>query len=319
MYRKYLLSLLLFSCLTHANDLIIPAGETYTITAEQRDLRLNKLVMGDKSIIKFAEGVTYWDVTADQVEIGRDVLIDGNGTAASTAPQASDMVGRAAECKKGQRGIAGAAGNHGANGVDMEIRLQVVKLGSLTIAADGGAGASGGAGGKGQQGGAAGNCDPTAGGEGGAGGKGGQGGNGGKVMVSLSSLGGEGLLALSHRIEAHADAGKGATGGMGGAGGEGSEGKYINQKTLTGDRKWVSGGKMGENGPEGEKGRDGQTGRVFIGGGDLWVASPKATDKKPPGTTVAAPVAVSPAKDELSAMAERINALEKRLEALEKP
>jgi len=303
----------LLSGAVQAADLIIPAGETYTVTEAQRELRLKKLVMGDKATIKFATGVAYWDVTAEHVEIGRDVTIDGRGADGVTGSPAADMAERAAECKKGEHGQEGLAGARGANGVDMEMRLHIVKMGSLTISADGGDGGAGGMGGAGQRGGLSGNCDPTAGGEGGPGGTGGEGGNGGKVMVSLSSAGGEGLLALSHRIEAHADAGSGAVGGKGGAGGEGSEGKYINQKTLTGDRKWVSGGKTGENGPEGEKGRDGQSGRVFIGGGDLLAAPSNKPAEKPAPVTI-----VPPAKDELSVMAERIDALEKRLDALEK-
>jgi hypothetical protein len=314
MGNKFLIivAILLLSCSVQAVELVIPAGETYIVTEAQRELRLKKWVMGDKAVIKFAPGVTYWDVTAEHVEIGRDVTIDGRGADGLVATSAATLADRAGECKKGQRGNPGAEGVRGGNGVDMELRLHIIKLGSLVITADGGNGGVGGNGGKGQKGGLTGNCDPTAGGEGGLGGKGAEGGNGGKVMVSLSSAGGEGLLALSHRIEARADAGKGAVGGKGGEGGEGSEGKYINQKTLTGDKKWVSGGKTGEIGPEGEKGRDGQSGRVFIGGGDLLVAS-KPADKK--ATVASLPAS---AKDELSVMAERIDALEKRLEALEK-
>lgn len=312
MLNKHLLCVslclsLLLSGAVHAADLVVPAGETYTITESQRELRLKKWVMGDKAVIQFAPGVAYWDVTAEQVEIGRDAVIDGRGANGIATSAATAISERAAECKKGQQGQPGADGARGGNGVDMELRLHIVKLGSLKIQADGGQGGEGGKGGAGQKGGPAGNCDPTAGGEGGSGGKGGDGGNGGKVMVSLSNEGGEGLMALSHRIEARADSGKGAAGGKGGAGGEGSEGKYINQKTLTGDKKWVSGGAVGEKGSEGERGSDGQSGRVFIGGVDLSGAA-KITEKK----TASQPT------DELKDMAERINALEKRIEALEK-
>ena len=304
-------SLLLVAALSQATDLVVPAGETYTITESQRELKLKKLVLGDKATINFASGVGYWDVSAEQVEIGRDVVINGRGAAGAAGQAGSDSEGRAAECKAGARGGDGAVGAAGANGVDMQLQLHVVQLGSLNIYADGGAGGAGGAGGKGQQGGPAGNCDPTTGGEGGAGAAGGQGGNGGKVMVSLTSNSG-GLLALSHRIDAFAEAGRGAAGGEGGAGGKGSEGKYINQKTLTGDKKWVAGGKEGKAGAAGAKGSDGQSGRVFIGGGDLLGAS-KAPAKV---ETMISPTQAS--QDELGQLKQRLEALERRVQALEK-
>src|SRR5690606_11072766 len=260
--------LVLVSFTVQANELIVPAGETYTITEKQRELKLKKLVLGDKAVIQFAAGVAYWDVSADFVDIGRDVVINGRGSDDATGKPGENRTGRAGECKAGARGGDGAVGGAGVNGVDIQLRMHVAKMGSLTIHSDGGNGGAGGEGGSGQQGGPAGNCDPTRGGEGGAGGRGGKGGNGGKVMVSLTSTG-EGLLALSHRIEAFAEAGKGAKGGPGGGGGEGSEGKYVHQKTLTGDQKWIAGGKKGEPGQTGERGADGLTGRVFIGGGDL--------------------------------------------------
>jgi len=319
MKKSHLLSSLLFftamSSLVYADDLIVGNGETYLIKENQRELHLKKLILGDKAVIQFADGVTYWDVSADEVEIGNEVVIDGRGKEGATGVATLAFPGRAEDCKNGAPGANGSIGVSGANGVDIQMRLTVSKLGSMKINVGGGKGGIGGNGIQGQQGGLAKNCDSTQGGNGGNGGRGGNGGNGGKLIVSLNSrTSTQSLMAISHLIEASAEGGRGATGGNPGEGGEGSEGKFINQKTLTGDKKWISGGKKGDKGVEGEKGNDGHEGRVFIGGGELNVTpiqqeSVHAITKSP---------MLSDENKDLQELKAQIQSLEKRVEQLEK-
>ncbi|AUM12631.1 hypothetical protein Kalk_09485 [Ketobacter alkanivorans] len=58
--------------------------------------------------------------------------------------------------------------------------------------------------------------------------------------------------------------GKGGDAGAAGAGGAGTEGKYINMRTLTGNRKWMAGGQAGQPGSAGKPGRDGVKGQALI-------------------------------------------------------
>lgn len=314
--RHYLLPALLLSFSVQAADLIIADGETYTITEKQRELQLDKFVVGNKATIKFAEGVSYWDMSAKHVDIGRDVVIDGRGVAGASGEVGAAPSGRGSDCDAGQRGSNGQPAKAGGRGLDIQMKLAVLKLGSLKVLLDGAEGGRGGDGGQGQRGGLANSCDPTAGGDGGDGGKGGDGGDGGKLVISLSAASNNlSLMALSHQIEASADAGMPGKGGDSGKGGDGSEGQFINQKTLTGDRQWVSGGKAGKAGQAGEKGREGHEGRIFIGGGELNV-TPISQTAAPAAATVAAPAA---AKDkELEELKAQMRLMQERLEAMEK-
>jgi hypothetical protein len=310
--------MLLLSVSVQAADLIIANGETYTVTESQRDLQLEKLIIGDKATIKFASGVTYWDMSAKYAEIGRDVVIDGRGVEGAKGLSAAVIVDRAANCAKGKRGADGEAGARGGNGVDIQMNLAIAKLASLKIVVDGGAGGIGGDGAKGQQGGLAKSCNPTEGGNGGNAGVGGTGGNAGKLIISLSATTqakNQSLMALSHQIEASASAGRGGISGKAGDGGDGSEGQFINQKTLTGDKQWVSGGKKGKPGLDGEKGKDGVEGRVFIGGGELAVTPIQQAPAMPTGK----PTSESDQqKKELEELKTQMRLMQQRLESMEK-
>ena len=312
-----LLLLMMASSFVYAEDLIIANGENYTVKVNQREIHLKKLIIGDKATIKFAEGVTYWDVSADEVEVGEGVFIDGRGRDGAAGSGTLPIVERASDCKGGSAGVYGAAGVMGGNGVDIQMKLTVTRFGSMKINVNGGNGGIGADGSKGQQGGVAKSCNPTDGGKGGNGGLGGNGGNGGKLIVSLSALQSQSLMAMSHRIEASADAGQGAAGGKPGAGGEGSEGQFINQKTLTGDKKWVSGGKKGDVGIGGEKGTSGHEGRVFIGGGELNVSA--ITQNTASAASVAKQPAVQSAESgQMEELRAQLKLLENRIEMLEK-
>ena len=310
--RYTLLPALLVSFSVSAADLIVAAGEIYTITEKERVLQLNKLTIGDKATIKFAEGVTYWDLSAKQVEIGRDVVIDGRGMEGVDGADGVTATARAGDCSKGQNGDNGAAGQAGGKAVDVQMKLAVTKLGSMKVLLDGGEGGDGGDGAQGQRGGVAGSCKPTGGGDGGQGGEGGKGGDGGKLVISLSAASKDiNLMAVAHQIEASAEAGDAGDGGDGGKGGEGSEGQFINQKTLTGDRQWVDGGKAGKVGPAGSEGHKGREGNVFIGGGEVNVT--------PISSGPAATAAPAASKDqELEDMKAQMRLMQERLEAMEK-
>ena len=311
---KSILFLATVSSLAHAEDLVIGNGQTYVINENQRQLHLQKFIVGDKAVIQFADNVTYWDMSADDVEIGQEVVIDGRGKAGATGATVAVSSVRADDCKNGASGTSGAPGAAGANGVDIQMRLTISKLGSMKIDVSGGRGGAGGDGAKGQQGGLAKSCDPTSGGNGGDGGQGGNGGNGGKLIVSLSSsTGTQSLMAISHQIQVDAEGGQGAPGGKPGDGGDGSEGKFINQKTLTGDKKWISGGKQGHQGEKGGKGNDGHEGRVFIGGGELNVAPIQAAAANAPETPTPAH-----GDQELEQLKTQLQLLEKRVDRLEK-
>lgn len=322
MNKKLLLCLMLLLPVSlHANDLIVASGETYTITENQRELQLEKLILGDKATIKFAPGISYWDVRAKHVEIGRDVVIDGRGVDGAAGMSAVAVTDRAENCTKGKRGGDGEAGARGGNGVDIQMNIVVAKLGSMKVMVDGGAGGTGGNGAQGQQGGLAKSCDPTDGGDGGNAGIGGVGGNGGKLTVSLNATAqakSQSLMALSHQIEASAAGGRAGIGGKAGVGGNGSEAQFINQKTLTGDKQWVSGGKKGKQGLESEKGKDGIEGRVFIGGGELSVTPIK---EAPSATPVEKPISLEASdqqQKELEELKTQMRLMQQRLESMEK-
>ncbi len=307
---------LLLSVSVQASELIIASGETYTITQEQRELQLKKLVIGNNATIKFAQGVAYWDMSADYVDIGSGVVIDGRGADGATGLSAVAITERAGNCENGKRGGDGEAGIRGGNGVDIQMRLIVAKLGSMKVTVDGGKGGVGGNGAAGQEGGLALSCDPLDGGDGGNAGAGGAGGNGGKLVISLNAATqGQGLMAMSHQIEASSGAGLGGKAGNAGEGGGGSEGQFINQKTLTGDKRWVSGGKKGKLGLAGEVGKAGTEGRVFIGGGELVVTPLKEAASTKPAEVSSAD---QQQKKELEELKAQMRLMQQRLEAMEK-
>src|SRR5690606_25119554 len=144
---------------TLAADLTVPAGQTYTISAGQSDLRLDHLTLGDNARITFAPGVSSWRVYAKQASIGQGVVIDGRGAAGAAGAPGIDRKDAAKDCDDGRAGGNGAPGTSGGKGVDLNLWLGVDSLGSLAIQTDGGVGGDGGKGGRGQDGGKVNRCD----------------------------------------------------------------------------------------------------------------------------------------------------------------
>ncbi|KJS09465.1 MAG: hypothetical protein VR73_02250 [Gammaproteobacteria bacterium BRH_c0] len=250
-----------------ASELIIPGGKTYTVTADNMSMNVDKLVIGDKASIRFAEGVTHWELLAKDATVGHGVVIHAAGSAGSDGAAGQSYEEPADACRSGKSGTSGEAGAPGGRGLDIYLGLDARKIGGLQVIADGGDGGNGGAGGQGQKAGRILNCNPVTGGNGGSGGTGGVGGDGGNVVVSVSTLDGDkDIGALIAGVRVSVKPGKGGKGGESGEGGEGSDGQYINAKTLAGTQKWVSGGRSGRSGAAGDGGEAGNYGQLFVGG-----------------------------------------------------
>jgi hypothetical protein len=250
-----------------ASELVIGKGEVYTVKTSEQEVHYERLVIADGGMIRFDDDVSYWDMEADHADIGQEVVIDASGMLGTTGVSGMAEKRRAESCRSGQRGRDGESGAQGQDGRDLHIRLKLASLGSLEVFSNGGQGGTGGQGALGQQGGTARTCKPTRGGHGGSGGIGGDGGDGGNVVVTLESLDDKrSALAFSHMVRVRAEGGAGGKGGQPGLGGMGSEGQYVKRKTLSGDKKYVSGGRPGATGQPGEDGKDGVQGRVFVGG-----------------------------------------------------
>lgn len=250
-----------------AAELVIGRGVEHVVTPDQMDLSLDKLVIGDNARITFADGVDHWQVLAKDATIGNGVVIDGSGKPGTAGASGTSQDKTAPVCRSGKSGNGGDAGEAGGPGVDIYLGLDARKMGNLKILADGGPGGPGGAGGAGQDAGGLLNCPPARGGNGGHGGPGGDGGRGGNVVVSVIPLDSQmDAAALTANVRVSVKPGKAGKGGEGGTGGNGSEGQYVNQKTLSGSKKWVAGGPGGRFGATGEDGKEGSYGQVFVGG-----------------------------------------------------
>jgi hypothetical protein len=258
---KYLatMALALVPLTSMATDLTIPAGQAYLVGVDQQELILDKLNIGDDARISFAPGVNSWRVHARLANIGKNVVIDGRGSAGQngapgvTAPACDEFV-------DGQPGESGQAGS---DGVEIRLQLALESLGSMEIFSAGGDGGLGGAGGDGAD--LNTKCDAEVAGEGGNGGDGGEGGRGGDVTFLYQSVAKtESGDSMVSRLSINADGGAGGEGGDAGSGGAGGGGRYIAQKTLTGSRKWVSGASGGLAGSPGVLGSAGKPGRILL-------------------------------------------------------
>lgn len=249
------------------NELIIPKGETYTVSPDNMSMSVDKLVIGDNASIRFADGVTHWELLAKDATVGHGVVIYAGGLDGAPGADGESYDKPADACRSGKSGTSGEAGAPGGRGLDIYLGLDARKIGGLQVIADGGEGGPGGTGGQGQKAGRILNCNAVAGGSGGSGGSGGNGGDGGNVVVSVSSLdGARDIGALTAGVRVSVKPGKGGKGGDAGVGGEGSDGQYVNAKTLTGSQKWVAGGRSGRSGGAGDSGEEGNYGQLFVGG-----------------------------------------------------
>lgn len=300
------------------DELILQPGETYQIRRSQTELNLQKLHLGDNSVITFADDVGHWFVEAAEVEIGKGVLIKANGTDGESGGDASDFNVAEVNCQAGQSGEAGDTGKPGDDGVSIQLRLGLSKLGKLSIDSSGGKGGNGGRGGKGQDAGQESHCEKAAGGNGGQGGDGGNGGNGASVRVSLWNA--DMSTKIAHdslqRIIVVAKGGDAGIAGGGGSPGIGSQGRFVNRRSLAGNRRWAPGGKDGESGLTGKLASEGSAGRIEIE--EIFIGS--ASVEKPPAkpqSPLSPPVPKNENNSDIEAMKKQIEALQKRLDEME--
>lgn len=263
-FKKYFFLVSLFvSCDLFAQELVIPPGSRFLITVDQSELQLERLIIGSDAIVEFSPGIDHWYVDAMHVEIGDRVVINATGQPGRSGKDGKSFAGLIANgCIDGQSGGTGVAGENGSVGVDIRLRVGLQAMGSVRIDTSGGSGGAGGNGGDGQAPSAK-NCEKAKGGDGGNGGKGGDGGQAGNLRISWwEAIEGELVSAdnVLSKFTLVANSGEGGNNGIGGKGGAGSPGKYVNKKSLAGNRKWVAGGgegKPGNDGSLGESGRDG--------------------------------------------------------------
>ena len=310
-----------------AADLTIGAGQTYTISADQSDLRLERLTIGDNAHVRFAPGVNRWRVEAQHVDMGSNVTIDGRGIDAAAAAAGSDFGDRAKDCEPGAAGRAGGAGATGGNGVNLVFWWGVDAWGSAKFLTDGGNGGSGGNGGRGQDGGRVNRCSGPAAGDGGSGGDGGDGGNAGDVVLHYFSTTKQ-KSALTDHLSISASGGEPGAAGKGGKGGAGAEGRF--QRTATSEA-WFAAGKAGKAGTEGRTGANGSAGAVTVSAvasdsAPSWASEAGSLAPADRGTVqslqkqvqaLQAGSAPSTTTDEIRDLRERVKNLESRVKALE--
>lgn len=252
---------------TWANSFDVGPGQTYTIGKQQQRLVLSSLTLGDGATLRFAEGVTRWQVRAERAVIGNNVTIDGRGIAGANGRD-GDSPTAAAACSHGGDGSAGSTGENGTAGVSLRLQLGLAApLGGLNLITDGGAGGAGGNGGHGAAGAAFdSSCSKApSGGNAGAGGNGGRAGAGGDVMMQYwPAVGGVDVSAVEDKVSISAVAGAPGAAGKAGLAGKGSDGRYINKRTLSGSRKWMAGGEAGKAAVDGQQGAMASAGNVLI-------------------------------------------------------
>lgn len=311
------LGLAVLSPSTLASSLVVRSGETYTVQRAETVV-VDELVLEDNARIRFAPGVHSWSLEAARARIGNGVDIDGSGVPGSNGASGQSAAGVAADCSAGASGAAGAAGSAGGNGVDLRLRLGLAQLGSMAIRTDGGRGGDGGSGGNGQDAGeVVGQCTPPAGGRGGQGGAAGNGGSGGNIVFYYwDAASGLDLRATRDRIQTSANEGEAGAAGVAGKGGKGAKGHYIRTASLSGNRKWVAGGKDGATGAEGAPGRTGSRGSVMVQEDVAGKVDQLLQHQKKAGGASAVPSAAQ--DDTIDALRQQLEAMQKRLDALEK-
>ena len=263
-----LIGLMMFSSITvgmETAELVIEAGTTFTVSKSQTELVLKRFVVGDNAVIKFASDVTHWHLEASDVHIGNNVVIDAAGAVGEAGVVGSSTLAMAADCSEGQSGQDAGHGGDGADAVSISMYLVINSVGSLSINSNGGNGGVGGPGGVGQQAGKIIRCSGPAGGDGGKGGNGGNGGNGGDVRIIYRyQPGASSHSALARSVSVKNAGGAAGDGVNGGAGGAGAKGKYVNKRTITGNKKWMAAGEVGTQGQRGERGRAGVAGQILL-------------------------------------------------------
>ncbi|MVF12381.1 hypothetical protein FT643_09525 [Ketobacter sp. MCCC 1A13808] len=283
--KRILGGLMVVLCaVAHAEDqLHVTANQDYTLPSGTQELMLKQLILDDGATLRVPAGMERLQISAEKARIGKQVKIIASGANGKAGADGKNQGGQAATCAEGAQGGDGQPGAAGADGAAITLLLSIEQLGSLQVDTRGGAGGNGGNGGSGQQAGAFDVCSAPDGGAGGAAGNGGRGGNGGDVRIYYNLLPSSGLSgSISQRIEVDAAAGNGAAPGQPGKGGEGSDGKYINMRTLSGNKKWKAGGDEGKEGASGQPGAAGSKGAVDILKGGFVAGAVTQTRPVPP-------------------------------------
>lgn len=304
-------SLLLVSLPCAAASKVVGKGETWTVTAADAQSTLDSLTLGDGATIRFAGDMKYWDLRVKSAVIGQDVKIDARGTAGPDGKAGASITEEASGCAAGDGGGDSGSGGDGGYGVNLDLQLGVVSLGSLDILADGGEGGKGGTGGKGQDAGSASSCSATRGGRGGNGGAGGDGGNGGNISLTHWNASGTDIGNINHRINVSVEGGQAGKGGDGGEGGKGSPGHYINKRSLSGNQTWQAGGKNGETGAGGVPGQAGKPGRSMV-------TERTGGYSAPPSVTPVASQQDKTQSAEIDLLKQQLQEMQKRLDSIEK-
>lgn len=296
-----------------AEERRVGAGQVWLITPEEQQLSLSRLVLGDGATIRFAEGVSAWQVTAEHVEIGRNVVIDGRGLAGAPGVDGAPPEPAVADvCENGKPGLPGGEGETGGPGRDLSLDWTIAAIGSIKLITDGGAGGAGGRGGAGQAGGELNKCRGGDGGAGGPGGAGGRGGDAGSLQfiyrLSDPALS---LAQVAAAISQTSAGGAGGPGGEGGSGGAAEPGRYM-KGSFGGGKKWLAGGEPGAKGAQGAEGAPGADARGVLQLDPVSKSLPERRDKATVGQRGRQLI------DRISTLEARVEALEKQLQQLER-
>lgn len=300
-----------------AGSLTIKEGEVYTVGPDQQRMTLDSLKIGDGARVRFAEGVSQWQLRVQQAAIGNGVIVEASGADGASGEPGKGFERGAGGCVSGKAGGHGSDGGRGGDAVSLRMQMGLLSLGSLKIVSNGGDGGNGGSGGNGQDAGEfTKTCQsPPTGGDAGRGGNGGSGGHAGDVTVmywpATEAMAGVDVPAL---IQVEAEPGRAGAAGSAGKPGAGSEGRYVKKRTLTGDRAWVSGGDKGAKADPGVSGESGMRSRVLVEQA-LVAAQPMPVAPAP----APAPASSEPEQDqqEIRELKDTLKALMRRLDELE--
>ncbi len=248
---------------THAAELKVNAGETYRFDSETKILDLESLILEDGATLDLNNNQPAILIRAKKVQVGQGVKIIGAGTAGSAGVDGRSFEVAARDCETPRAGAPGSIGGDGSNGVNLNIDWTIVSFGSLELDLRGGDAGPGGQGGNGQDADQNANCPLQTGGDAGQGGASGASGSGGNFTYVFKGLedDAQAFFAKENTV-IKTQPGRIRESGSSGRPGIGSAGRYVNKKTLAGNRRWEAGGEKGEKPKPAEAGAEGKTGTV---------------------------------------------------------
>lgn len=238
--------------------LVVEAGKTVKISA--KETTLNELIMEDNATIELV-GLKNWTLNARTARIGKNCKIIGKGKNGKNGRKGRNGNHAGGDCKRGGNGGNGNHGKTGSSGTDINIYMEILDLGTLTIDTRGGKGGNGGNGGQAGHGGKADvskNCRGGNGGTGGNGGNAGRGGDGGNIVFEYSFRGKTPLFNSSKNIKnIKTLMGGGKNGRIGKAGAGGNGGRSVKRGFIK-----KGGGAGGSRGKSGNNPNPGISGKL---------------------------------------------------------